>query len=142
VVIVDLLIFIGRVLFVILFLTSAVANLTRTEMMAAYAESKGVPAARNVTLASGVVLLVGALSVLLGIWADIGALLLFVFLVPTAFLTHAFWKERDNQTRQVEIINFQKDLALAGAALMLFGLFGYAGTDLGLMITSPLLDIG
>lgn len=138
----DLLVFIGRVLFVALFLTSAVAHLTRTETISAYAVSKGVSAARNVTLASGVVLLVGGLSVLLGVWADVGALLLFIFLVPTAFVMHAFWKESEAQSRQVEMTNFQKDLALGGAALMLFAFFAFAGTDLGLMITGPLLDIG
>lgn len=138
----DLLVFIGRVLFVAFFLTSAVTALTRTETRAAYAESRGVPAARNVTLVSGVVLLVGALSILLGVWADVGALLLFVFLVPAAFVMHAFWKGSDAQARQGEMSNFLKDLALGGAALMLFAFFAYAGADLGLVITGPLLDIG
>jgi putative oxidoreductase len=38
------------------------------------------------TIGSGLLILVGGLSVLLGIWADLGALLLVVFLVSTAVL--------------------------------------------------------
>jgi hypothetical protein len=39
-----------------------------------------VPAAVAATVGSGLLLLVGGLSVLLGVWADLGALLLVLFL--------------------------------------------------------------
>jgi uncharacterized membrane protein YphA (DoxX/SURF4 family) len=90
------------------------------------------------TQASGVLLIVGALMVLLGIWADLGALLLVVFLIPTALLMHAFWKETDPQAKQLEMIQFQKDMALAGAALLIFALIAQLGTGFGLAITDPL----
>ncbi|MGW0825394.1 DoxX family protein [Streptomyces sp. NPDC002845] len=138
----DVLVLIGRILFAALFLGSALGHLTQPKGMAGYATSRGVPAAVPAIIGSGVLLLVGGLSVLLGIWADLGALLLVVFLVPTAVLMHAFWKESDAQARQQEMIQFQKDLALAGAALMLFALIAHAGSDLGLTITGPLFDIG
>lgn len=137
----DVLVLIGRILFAALFLASAVGHLTRTRMMAGYAASRGVPAAVPATIGSGLLILVGGLSVLLGIWADLGALLLVVFLVPTAVLMHAFWKESDAQARQMEMVQFQKDLALAGAALMLLALIALVGTDLGLTITGPLFDV-
>ncbi|HLV58069.1 MAG TPA: DoxX family membrane protein, partial [Natronosporangium sp.] len=98
--------------------------------------SRNVPAARAAVVVSGVMLLLGGLSVLLGIWPDLGALLLFLFLVPTAFLMHGFWKETDPQARMTEQIQFLKDLSLAGASLMLVGLFSLA--DPGLTITGPL----
>jgi putative oxidoreductase len=135
---VDVVALIGRILFVVLFIGSGVAHLTQTQAMAGYAQSKGVPAARLVTLGSGVMILVGALMVLLGIWADLGALLLVVFLVPTAVLMHAFWKETDAQAKQLEMIQFQKDMALAGAALLIFALVVKLDDDLGLTITDPL----
>lgn len=137
----DVLVLIGRILFAALFLASAAGHLTRTKMMAGYAASRGVPAAAPATVGSGLLILAGGLSVLLGIWADLGALLLVLFLVPTAVLMHAFWKESDAQARQMEMIQFQKDIALAGAALMLLALIAQAGTDLGLTITGPLFDI-
>ncbi|WP_236240216.1 DoxX family protein [Streptomyces sp. CC228A] len=137
----DVLVLIGRILFAVLFLASAAGHLTRTKAMAGYAASRGVPAAVPATIGSGLLILVGGLSVLLGIWADLGALLLVVFLVSTAVLMHGFWKEGDAQARQMEMVHFQKDLALAGAALMLLALISYAGNDLGLTITGPLFEI-
>jgi uncharacterized membrane protein YphA (DoxX/SURF4 family) len=137
----DILVLIGRILFSALFIGSAVGHLTQTKAMAGYAASKNVPQAYAATLVSGVLAGVGGLMVLLGVWPDLGALLLVVFLVPTALLMHGFWRESDPQMRQVELIQFQKDLALAGAALMLVALFSFAGDDLGLTITGPLFDI-
>jgi putative oxidoreductase len=141
-VIVDILVFLGRILFVSLFFASAYSHLSATERMTEYTRSKGVPFPRQMTLGSGLVLLLAGLSILFGVWADLGALLLFLFLVPTALLMHAFWKEEDAGARQSEMINFQKDIALAGAALMLFALFAYSGSDLGLMISRPAVSLG
>jgi putative oxidoreductase len=135
---VDVVALIGRILFVALFLGSGYGHLSQTQMMAGYASSKGVPAAKVATQVSGVLLIVGALMILLGIWADLGALLLVVFLVPTAFLMHAFWRETDGQARQQEQVQFLKDLSLAGAALLIFALVVELGDELGLTITGPL----
>lgn len=132
----DLIILIGRILFVGLFLSSAMGHFRNADAMAGYAKSRNVPAARAAVIGSGVLMVVGALSVLLGIWPDLGALLLFLFLVPTAFFMHAYWKESDPQTKMSEQIHFLKDIALAGASLMLIGLFAKA--DPGLTITGPL----
>jgi len=137
---VDVLVLIGRILFSAVFISSAVGHMTQTDAMAGYAKSKGVPGARLAVLGSGVLLLVGGLSVLLGIWPDVGALLLVIFLVPTAIMMHAFWRETDPMARQNEMVGFTKDLSLAGAALALFALFAYVGDDLGLTIVGPLFD--
>ncbi|WP_067829838.1 DoxX family protein [Nocardia inohanensis] len=137
----DVLVLIGRVLFVLLFLSSGFGHIAQADAMAQYAKFKGVPMPKPAVMASGVLLIAGGLSVLLGVWADLGALLLFVFLLPTAFLMHAFWKETDAQAKQTEMVHFNKDLALAGAALMLFAFFAYVGTDLGLTITGPLFSL-
>lgn len=134
----DVLVLIGRILFVLLFLSSAVNHLTQSKALTGYAESKGVPGGRAAVIGSGVLLLLGGLSILLGIWPDLGALLLVVFLIPAAVLMHNFWKETDPGSRQGEMIHFLKDIALAGACLMLIGLFAEAGSGTGLMITGPL----
>ncbi len=137
----DVLVLIGRILFSALFLNAAVGHFTQTKAMAGYASSRGVPAAAPAVLAGGLLLLTGGLSVLLGIWADLGALLLAVFVVPTAFLMHGFWKETDPQARQNEMVHFLKDMSLAGASLTLLALISYAGPELGLTITRPLFAI-
>jgi uncharacterized membrane protein YphA (DoxX/SURF4 family) len=134
----DVVALIGRILFAALFLGSAFGHLTQTEAMAGYAGAKGVPRPKPAVLVSGVLMAVGALLVLLGVWLDLGALLLAVFLVPTALLMHQFWKETDPMARQNEMVQFQKDLALAGAALLILALYGGYGADLGITITGPL----
>ncbi|GAA3858289.1 DoxX family protein [Saccharothrix violaceirubra] len=134
----DVLVLIGRILFVFLFFGSAIGHLTQTEAMAGYAASKGVPQPKLATAGSGVLMIVAALMLLLGVWADLGALLLVVFLLPTAFLMHDFWKQTDPQAKQQEMIAFNKDLSLAGGALMFFGVYAGVGADLGLTVTGPL----
>ncbi|MBU7597525.1 DoxX family protein [Streptomyces sp. P38-E01] len=137
----DVLVLIGRLLLVPLFLGAAVGHLTKSKGMAQYAASKGVPAPRLAVLGSGVLQLVAGLSLLLGIWPDVGALLLVLFLLPTAVTMHNFWAESDPGTRSTASLMFQKDLALAGAALMLFAFFAYVGNDLGLTMTGPLFNL-
>src|SRR5262245_55639301 len=137
----DVIVLIGRILFVFVFLTSGYAHFAQRNMMAPYAASRGVPMAMPATLAGGVLLVAGGLSVLFGVWADLGALLLFIFLVPTAILMHGFWKETDATAKMTEMVQFSKDLGLAGASLMLFAFFSYAGNDLGLTLTGPLFNL-
>jgi putative oxidoreductase len=130
----DVIVLIGRIIFCALFLSSAYAHFTQSEQM-------GVPSGRLMVLVSGVLILAGGIMVLLGLWADLGALFLVAFLIPTAVLIHGFWKETDPMARQMETVQFSKDTALAGAALMLFAFFAYAGTDLGLTLTGPLFNL-
>jgi putative oxidoreductase len=137
----DVVVLVGRVLFGALFVLSAFAHLMQTDALAGYAAARGVPMARLATVVSGVQILVGGVFVILGLWGDVGALLLFVFLILTASLMHGFWKETDPQSRQMETVQFNKDVALSGAALITFALFAYAGDDLGLTITGPVFSI-
>jgi len=136
----SVLVLLGRMMFAALFLNSAVGHLTKTTMLSGYAASRGVPKAKVAVFGSGLFLALGGLSVLLGLWADLGALLLVIFLVPTALLMHPFWKETDPQAKLTEQVQFFKDMALAGASLMLFALIAHAGSDLGLAITGPLFN--
>ncbi|MET8874535.1 DoxX family protein [Nocardia sp. NPDC004278] len=133
----DVLVLIGRVLFSVLFLSSAAGHFTQTEVMADYAKNRGLPLPRIAVLASGVMFALGGLSVLLGVWADLGSLLLAITLLSTTVLMHQFWKESDPQAKQGEMIHFNKDLALTGASLMLFAFFAHVD-ELGLTITGPL----
>jgi uncharacterized membrane protein YphA (DoxX/SURF4 family) len=134
----DVVALVGRILFSLLFLGSAFGHLTQADAMAGYAASRGLPQPKLAVLGSGVLILVGGLLVLLGIWIDLGALLLAIFLIPTAVLMHPFWKETDAMAKQNEMIAFQKDIALAGAALLVLALYAGYGGELGITITGPL----
>lgn len=134
----DVIALIGRVVFVLLFFGSGVNHILKADAMGAYTAAKGVPQAKLATIASGVLILVGGLMVLLGVYLDLGALLLVIFLLPTAFLMHAFWKETDAMAKQAEQANFMKNVSLAGAALLIMALYSELGDNLGLTITGPL----
>jgi uncharacterized membrane protein YphA (DoxX/SURF4 family) len=135
----DVVLLVGRILFGLLFLSSAFGHLTQTESLAAYAASRGVPMAKLSTQVSGVVILLGGLSVILGVWADLGSLLLVGFLCSTALLMHPFWRETEPMSRQMETVQFSKDVALAGAALGFFWVFSQ---EVGLALTDSLFGLG
>jgi uncharacterized membrane protein YphA (DoxX/SURF4 family) len=126
----DIVLIIGRVLFALLFISSGVSHLTKLEAMTGYAQYKKVPAAKFSVVLSGLMILVGGLYIAFGVYADLGALLIALFLIPTSFLMHAFWKETDATAKQNETIGFFKNLSLAGAALIIFALVS-TGTDFG-----------
>ena len=121
---------IGRVLFALIFISSGVSHLTKLEAMTGYAQYKKVPAAKLSVILSGLMILVGGLYIAFGVYADLGALLIALFLLPAAFMMHAFWKETDATAKQNESIGFFKDLSLAGAALIIFALL-HNGADFG-----------
>ena len=131
----DVVLVIGRVLFALIFINSGIAHLTKLEAMTGYAKYKKVPAAKLSVILSGLMILIGGIYIALGIYADLGALLIALFLIPAAVLMHAFWKETDATAKQNESIGFFKDLSLAGAALVIFALVA-TGTDFGPSITS------
>ncbi len=136
----DILYMIGRILFVAVFLGSSVFHLTDKGTMAGYAESRGVRPGRPMVLLSGLQILAGGLLVLLGIWTDVGAILLALFTLLTSVLIHNFWREREQMARFNEIVQFQKDMALCGAALILLYL-AWTVEDLPFTITGPLFNI-
>lgn len=109
----------GRIFFSLIFIMSGLGHLMTLEQTAQYAQSKGLPAPKAAAALSGVVIVVGGVLVLIGWTRFIGAGLLFLFLVPNAFLMHPFWKEADPAARQNEMAHFMKDLALAGTALLI-----------------------
>jgi uncharacterized membrane protein YphA (DoxX/SURF4 family) len=121
---------VGRVLFALIFINSGISHLTKTAAMTGYAQYKKVPAAKLSVIVSGLMILVGGIYIVLGFYADLGALLIAAFLIPTALIMHTFWKETDATAKMNETIGFFKDLSLAGAALIIFAVLR-AGADFG-----------
>jgi putative oxidoreductase len=109
---------VARVLLSWMFLQSAYGHLTQVKMMAGYAKGVGnVPMPEVAVVGTGLMLLGGGLSLLLGFHPRIGAALLFLFLVPAAFMMHAFWRETDPMQRAGQRAHFWKNITLAGAML-------------------------
>lgn len=107
----------GRLLFSALFLLSVPMHFTADGI--AYAAASGTPWPEVLVPLSGVLLLLGGLSVLFGYHARIGALLLALFLVPVTLIMHAFWAVPDPAMAQVQQIMFMKNVSLLGATLLI-----------------------
>ena len=134
----DIVFLVARILFAAIFIASGFAHFANRKAMAEYAASVGAPAPGPGVLITGLMILAGGFMILLGIWGDLGALLLIAFLLPTSLVMHAFWKHEDPQMAQVEQVMFMKNLSLAGGALAFFWLFVEYGADLPLTLTGPL----
>ena len=111
--------YIGRVLFGVYFIFSGYNHFAQLGMMSGYAKSKGVPLAKASVAATGALLVLGGLSVLLNQFVVFGLVALAVFLIPVTFMMHSFWKLQDPMARMGDMVNFSKNLALLGAVLLL-----------------------
>ncbi len=135
----DVVFLIGRILFGTIFFLTGVAHFAAKERMAGYAKSNGSPSPEVLVPLTGAALILGAVSIALGIFPDVGALVLIVFLSAMTFLMHAFWKIADSEEQQQEMIQFNKNASLLGAAIVLFWLFNQ-GQDLPLTLTDSLFE--
>lgn len=110
---------IGRILFGGFFIYSGINHLINGQAMSGYAASKGVPMATVAVFLTGLLLLIGGVSIVLGYLPKLGIAALVVFLLPVTLMMHAFWAVDDPQQRMAEMGNFTKNLALLGGALAL-----------------------
>ncbi len=124
----------GRILFAMIFVGSGLGHFMQLGKMTRYAAAKKLPAPTAIVLLTGLLMLAGGLSVLLGFWMEIGTWLLFFFLVLSGFSMHHFWTIADPIQKMVEQSMFMKNLSLAGAALILYYVvqtYGYGPLTLG-----------
>ena len=135
----DVVFLIGRILFGMLFLFSGLtAHMGKQGIE--YAKAYRAPAPELMVPLSGGVIVVGGLMVILGIWADLGALLVGGFLLAITPIMHAYWKEQDPQMKAMQQAMFAKNFALIGAALILFYAYNQLQGSAGLSITDPLFS--
>ena len=128
----NALLIIGRIFFGVLWIGAGFAHFKNLEAMTGYAKYKKLPAAKLGVIGSGLTFLIGGILVVLGTWVDLGALLIAITVILAALIFHQYWKETDANTKMQETMAFNKDIALGGAALILFALVaGGLVTDFG-----------
>jgi putative oxidoreductase len=117
--IMDIVVLTGRILFGAFFIVSGINHFQNLVIMSGYAQSTNVPFARLAVIVTGVMLVVGGASVLLGIVPIVGLTVLILFLLSTLITVHDFWNMKDPQQRAAEQVNLLKNVALIGASLAL-----------------------
>ena len=116
----DILFLLGKIIFGGYFIYNAYGHFANLDALTGYAQSKKVPMPKTAVIITGIMLLIGGVSIISGQYVFIGLWLLIIFLVVTSILMHPFWKLADDmQLKMSEKINFTKNMALVGALLML-----------------------
>ena len=107
----------GRVLFSTIFIIKSFEHFSQATILRA--QDAGLGMAQLLVPLSGIIVLLGGLSILLGYKAKKGAWLLVIFLLPTTFLMHNYWKAENSFALMMHHYCFWKNIALLGAALMI-----------------------
>ena len=106
----------GRVLFSLIFILAGLNHFSKQTI--AFAASQGVPLASVAVPLSGVIAVVGGLSILLGYRAKVGAWLIVLFLIGVTPL-HNFWAVHDPLMAQIQRVMFMKNISMLGGALLI-----------------------
>lgn len=117
----NIAILVGRIIVGIFYLYNGINHFIKFGAMTEYAKFKGIPLAEVAVAVSGLLLLVAAFTIILGIFPEIGVASIVLFFLPVTFMMHNFWAAAQEQ-QMAEIINFSKNVALMGSALMFLGI--------------------
>ena len=129
---------IGRILFGGYFVYTGLGfHVPKTKMAEQYAGSVGFPMPALAGWPTGLWMAAGGLSLALGIWPDIGALMIAAFLIPAAAWFHRFWLVEDPTQRQFQQGYFGRNVISVGACLVFFAMFATVGDALRYTITGP-----
>jgi len=113
----GLVLLLGRLLFGGVIAFTGFNHFLQTESMTGYAEYKGLPAPKAGVLLSGLLLVLGGVGIVLGVFPVPLAALVAGFLVVSALIFHDFWTVPEDD-QQTEMTQFLKNIALAGGALV------------------------
>ena len=121
------LVLLARISLATIFIASAVGNkIPQFRATVEYMKTEGVPNPTFALVGAIGLLLLGGLSLVIGAWTRIGAFFLLVFIVAATYFFHDFWQFVDPLQRQLQTIQFLKNLAIAGGLISLIA-FGGGG---------------
>lgn len=132
----DIVMVIGRILFAYIFVNAGYNHFVQAKVYVELAETQKVKFPRALTYLSGLVLLLGGLSIILGVYADVGALVLVAVLLIMAVKMHNYWSKTDEHAEGA----FWKNVSMAGAALFFFALVANGG-EFGPVVNDGLLSL-
>jgi putative oxidoreductase len=106
----------GRLLLSVVFFASVPAHFGPVDL--GYAVAAGVPFANLVVPATGILALIGSISVLLGYRTKLGAWFLILFLAPVTLTMHNFWAANDTM-KALQMGMFLRNVSIIGGLLLL-----------------------
>lgn len=106
----------GRLLFGGILTIAAIDNLRNLEAMIEYAKAKNAPQPEVTVPFGSTALLFGSLGIVFWRFPKLAITGVLTFLIPTTPVMHDFWN-MDGEQREIEQIQFLKNLGLIGGAL-------------------------
>jgi putative oxidoreductase len=110
----------GRLLLCHIFLLSGFSKIMDWSGTAQQMAGKGMPMVPLFLAGAILCEILGGLSLLVGFRARLGALLLFLYLIPVTLVFHNFWAY-DGVEHKMQMINFMKNLAIMGGMALVIG---------------------
>ncbi len=108
----------GRLMLCAIFVMSVVADkIPAFNECVVKMQKEGIPQPKIMLIGAIAFLIAGSLMIILGYKGRVGALLLLVFLALATYYFHDFWNSEENQA--IEILNFMKNLSMAGALVFI-----------------------
>lgn len=114
----DLILLVGRLLFSFIFILAGLGKVMNFATTAQGMAANGVPLSEVMLVIAIIMELGGGLMVLLGFKARLGALLIFLFILPVTLMFHAFWSFEGAMAVN-HMQHLLKNVALMGGALFL-----------------------
>ena len=111
----------GRVIIGCYYLFSAYHHFADVGALTHAAAAHGVPYAGAAVIVAGVLLAIAGVTLLLGVFPEVGVAAVVLFLIPVTLTMHAFWADHSPAARQADLVNFTKNFALLGSSLMFLG---------------------
>ncbi len=111
----------GRTLLALIFLLSGIGKIGAFAGTAGYMASKGLPMVEVLLALTIVIEIGGALMIIAGYQARLGAAALFLWMIPVTFIFHNYWAMPADQ-QMIQQIMFMKNLAIMGGMLLVMAL--------------------
>ncbi|MCG3161952.1 MAG: DoxX family protein [Chloroflexi bacterium] len=114
----EIVFLIGRIITGVYWIFGGYAHFAQAQAMIPWTQSKGVPFPGLAVRGSGAMIILGGLSLLLGLYPLVGIALIVLFIIPVASIMHNFWTIQDPMQRQMDMTFFMKDFCMLGCTLM------------------------
>lgn len=116
---------VGRIIFSAVFIFGGISKVINFSPMAAEIAQQTMIANASLLLVLAIIFqLGGGLLVLFGLYTRVGALMLFMFIIPETFFYHSFWIFDSTAHSAHEFQQFMKNFAMCGATLYMMAYGG------------------
>ncbi|MGQ0742406.1 MAG: DoxX family membrane protein [Alphaproteobacteria bacterium] len=112
----------GRLALAWFFLSDAYMRASDWSGTVALLNGKNIPVPEIVLFVALSAMVLGGLSLVLGLRTKAGAALLFAFTITSTVLLHDYWTLADAEARQADFQIFIRNVAIAGGLLLLLGI--------------------